>query len=65
MPQTLHVRHAGQSQQFNIEVNENDRSALQQAAELMGLPNHALEDYSVVRNPTENTVIVRPQAVYG
>ena len=65
MVTALHIRHNGESHDFDYQVPENatDQDLISAAELIMDLPSKALEDYQVVR--TSQAIIIRPEAIYG
>lgn len=61
----LHIRHNGQSHEFDYQVPEDatDQDLISAAELIMDLPGKSLEDYEVVR--TSQAIIIRPEAIYG
>lgn len=68
MPQIIHVRFAGRSEEINMTAlhlssDASDKQIKHALAGHFDLPATSLDDYVVVRNST--AIIVRPEAIYG
>jgi len=68
MNQAVHVRFDGRSEELTMGIlhldNHATDSQIKQAiANHFDLPSNYLDDHVIVR--TSNTIIVRPQAIYG
>jgi hypothetical protein len=68
MNQTVHVRFDGRSEELtmgmlHLDNHATDSQIKRAIANHIDLPSGYLDDHAIVR--TSNTIIVRPQAIYG
>lgn len=68
MNQTVHVRFDGRSEELtasmlHLDNHATDPQIKQAIANHFDLPSHYLDDHVVIR--ASNTIIVRPEAIYG